>query len=632
MKHPREILAHYWGFSGFKDKQEEIIEAILQGKDTIALLPTGGGKSVCFQIPSLAMEGICIVISPLIALMNDQVNTLKEKGIKALAITGGISQDDLTAALDNALFGNYKFLYLSPERLQMEQVQNAIRKMQVNLIAIDEAHCISQWGNDFRPAYLNLNILKELQPYATTIALTGSATPEVLEDTITALHLHEPVIFKKSFFRPEIIYEAFEETDKAYRLIQLLKNNKENAIVYVRSRNQAETFANKLNQAGIESTFFHGGLSTKEKKKRLAAWKLGATSTMIATNAFGMGIDQANVRFVIHIQLPESIESYYQEAGRAGRDGKNSRAIILFNENDKALLKRQFIDTLPTAIDLKKLYRTLSNYFQISYGEGLFTSHNFNFSEFCDIYNLNPIITYNALQSLERLGILQLSKQFGRKSKIQFVVSSKQLLDYFDRNTQFSLVGKSIVRIYGGIFDVPITIDLDRVAYKNGISIEKVTYTLQEMQKAQVIDLTLHDTDASITFLVPREDDRVINPFTKTITIYNENKKRQVEAVLRFIENTKDCKSLQLLQYFGEENLEDCGICSVCVQHKKGKAKGTVEMISEKIMTLLQETPMDSRTLSENLTFTDQEILKTLQWLLDRNKIKINAINQYYIK
>jgi ATP-dependent DNA helicase RecQ len=370
---PVQILEKYWGFSSFKSRQEAIIDSVLNGQDTIALLPTGGGKSICFQIPALLNEGICIVVSPLVALMSDQVKNLKEKGIKALALKGGISFDELRTLLDNATYGNYKFLYLSPERLQQEMVQNYIKQMNVNTIAVDEAHCISQWGSDFRPAYRNITILRELHPLVPIIALTATATPKVLENTIDELKLELPNIFKDSFVRKNISYQVIEEDDKLYRIERLLKNNSGSAIVYVRSRNTAVEINNQLNSIGISSAFYHGGLSADEKDKKLEAWKNNSISTMVATNAFGMGIDHPNVRFVIHIQLPESLESYFQEAGRAGRDGARATAVLIHNAYDKILVRKQFIDSLATPSDLKKIYHTLVNYFHIAYGEGAFS-------------------------------------------------------------------------------------------------------------------------------------------------------------------------------------------------------------------------------------------------------------------
>ncbi len=632
MKHPVDILETYWGFTSFRSLQEEIIASVLDGRDTVALLPTGGGKSVCFQVPALVMEGICIVISPLVALMTDQVSALKEKGIKALHLSGGLSPDDLTALLDNALFGNYKFLYLSPERLQQEQVQSALRKMNINLIAIDEAHCISQWGSDFRPSYQHIHVLRELHPYVPMVALTATATREVLADTILQLKLEDPQVFKKSFARSNISYRVVTQSDKYYALTQLLQRNEESAIVYVRSRKQAEVISNRLQQYGITADFYHGGLPPKLKQKKLDAWKQFKVSTMVATNAFGMGIDHPSVRFVAHIQLPESLESYFQEAGRAGRDGKNAVAVLYYDEGDKAMLKRQFVETLPSLQDMKLLYRKLNNYFQIPYGEGAFTEHSFSFAQFCQTYELPPLITLNALQSLDRLGVIQLSKQFGRRSKIQFLISSKQLIDEFERNTSFSIVGKTILRIYGGIFESPNAIDLDLIGTKSGIPSEKIIQTLKDMQNQGLLELKLFETDATITFLVPREDDRTLNPFGKTITLLNEKKTLQVASVIRYIENDKICRQIQLLQYFGEENTEACGSCSVCLNRIKGTAKVKTQEVAKQLMDLLQEEPMDSRTLLENTTFAEKEVLQVLQWLLDRNKVQINAINQYFTK
>lgn len=630
MKNPIDILNQYWGYDSFRPLQEEIIESVLNGRDTVALLPTGGGKSVCFQVPALVMEGICVVVSPLVALMTDQVDALKEKGIKALSLSGGISADELTSLLDNALFGNYKFLYLSPERLQQEQVQNAIRKMNVNLIAIDEAHCISQWGSDFRPSYLEIHLLRELHPYVPMLALTATATTEVLADTIQQLKLELPQVFKQSFARSNISYHVNLQSDKDHALRAIMANNKGSAIVYVRSRKQTETISGRLQKSGISADFYHGGLAPKDKKKKLDAWKSNRVSTMVATNAFGMGIDHDQVRFVIHTQLPDTLESYFQEAGRAGRDGHEATAVILYDESDKALLKRQFIDTLPSFTDIKKLYRTLNNYFQIPYGEGTFSEHNFSFADFCQTYQLPALVTYNALQSLDRLGVIQLSKQFGRKSKIQFNVPSAQLLDAFDQNNSFSVIGKTILRLYGGIFDVPNAIDLDFVSQKSGISVSQIVAVLKEMDQQELLSLQLFETDATLTFLVPREDERTLNPFRKTIEQLNEKKQQQVASVLRYIENDTICKQVQLLQYFGELNTEECGHCSVCMKKYKGSVRVSTQDLAGRIMSLLREQPMDSRALIENLTFAEEEVLEVLQWLLDRKKIKLNAINQYF--
>ena len=631
MNKPIQILEKYWGFTQFLPMQEEIISSILDGRDTIALLPTGGGKSVCFQIPALVQDGICIVVSPLVALMTDQVGTLKRKDIKALAITGGISYRELNILLDNATYGNYKFLYLSPERLKQELVQNAIREMNVNLFAIDEAHCISQWGNDFRPAYKNVNILRTLHPLVPFIALTASATPEVLEDTLLQLNLEKPAIHKSSFVRKNLSYQVFQEDDKMYRIEQLLKNSTGSAIVYVRSRKQTVTISDQLNSLGISSSFYHGGISPEEKRIRLDDWLQEKKAVMVATNAFGMGIDHPNVRFVFHIQLPESLESYFQEAGRAGRDGHLARAIILYNEYDKVLVKKQFIESRPSTKDLKKLYRTLSNYFQISYGEGEFTNHSFSFTDFCKTYSLNSLFTYNGLNTLDRLGIIQLSKQFGRKSVLKFIISSERILDYFEKDLSISIIGKTILRLYGGIFESSTAINLELIASKTGQEISKIITALKKMERDQLIELRLYETDSSITFIVPREDDKTINMVAKELKRRNQKKVNEVTAILKYVENSKVCRSLQLVQYFGEFTAEPCGICSVCAAQQKSPSKKEAILISEKIMHLLEESELNSREISEKLIFTESKVLVVLRLLQDSNKIKMNTKNQYYL-
>lgn len=625
------ILKKHWGYTSFKPMQEDIIASVLDGKDTIALLPTGGGKSLCFQIPALAMEGICIVVSPLVALMTDQVNALKDRGIKALKITGGIPFNDLNTLLDNALYGNYKFLYLSPERLQQEIVQNYIRQMNVNLIAVDEAHCISQWGNDFRPAYKSINLLRELHPLVPIIGLTATATAEVLEDTIAELKMELPAIFKNSFVRENLSYQVFKEDDKLYRTAQLLKTNKGSAIVYVRSRKSTIEISNQLNSLGISSTFYHGGVSAKEKTQKLDSWRNGKVSTMVATNAFGMGIDHPNVRYVIHLQIPESIESYFQEAGRAGRDGQFATAVLLYNEYDKIYVKKQFIESLPSTSALKAIYRKLNNYFQISYGEGEFTKHNFGFSEFCKTYNLNAMLAYNALTSLDRLGIIQLSQEFGRKSMLQFLISSQKVLSYFEKDVAASVIGKTILRIYGGIFEMSTAVNLDLIAAKTGQSIKTIIAVLEKMQRDQVIELNLQITDASLTFLVPREDDKTINVISRQVEALNQKKKRQVIAVLRYLDNTKTCRSVQLVSYFGETTATACRVCSVCDSQKPKSSKKELQEIAKNIVALLEAEDLTSREISEKLTFAEANILKVLRLLMDAERIKVNFKNQYYL-
>lgn len=631
MTNVRDILTKYWGYTSFKPMQEEIINSVLNGKDTVALLPTGGGKSLCFQVPALAMEGICIVVSPLVALMGDQVNALKEHGIKALKLTGGISFDELNTLLDNALYGNYKFLYLSPERLQQEIVQNYIKQMNVNLIAVDEAHCISQWGNDFRPAYKNITLLREIHPLIPVIALTATATPEVLEDTISELKMELPAVFKNSFVRENLSYQVFKEEDKLYKAEQLLKTNKGSAIVYVRNRKSTIEISEQLNSLGISATFFHGGISAKEKAQKLQSWRSGTFSTMVATNAFGMGIDHPNVRFVIHLQIPESLESYFQEAGRAGRNGDYATAVLLYNEYDKIYVKQQFVESLPSTSELKKIYRTLNNYFQIPYGEGEFTKHNFGFSEFCKKYNLNTLLAYNALNSLDRLAIIQLSQEFGRKSIVQFLISSEEVLQYFEKDLTASVIGKTILRIYGGIFEMPTSVNLDLIVSKTGQTIETVIAVLRKMERDQVVEMMLQITDATLTFLVPREDDKTINVISREVEALNRKKIAQVNSVLNYIENTKTCRSVQLVSYFGEKTANKCGVCSVCRTQNSKLSNREMQHLATKILALLEGGDLSSREISEKLTFAETDILKMLRLLMDADKLKINPKNQYYL-
>lgn len=631
MTNPLEILQQYWGHTSFRPLQEDIILSVLSKRDTVALLPTGGGKSICFQVPALINEGICIVVSPLIALMNDQVNALTKMGIKSMALTGGISYADLDRLLDNCIYGNYKFLYLSPERLQQELVQQRIEKMQVNLIAIDEAHCISQWGNDFRPAYKNVNLLRNLKPGIPIIALTATATPDVLSDTVNELELVEPAIFQKSFFRENLSYQVWKEEDKFYRIGQLLEKQPP-AIIYTRNRKSTEEISKQLNLKGIKSTFFHGGLNTAEKNKRLKNWLDETIPVMVATSAFGMGIDKPNLQTVIHIDLPESLESFFQEAGRVGRDGAYSKAILLYNEADKSQVYRQFISNLPSIDFLKLLYRKLCNHFYIAYGEGAFTTYTFNFEKFCIQYQLHTGKAYNAIQTLDRLGIIKLSLEFGRKTEVQFLVSSKKTVYYLEQSMKTAVIGKTILRIYTGIFEKPTPIDLELISDKCGQSTEEIIKQLRQFEKDKLISLNLATTDASITFIEPREDDRTINRISKMVEKQNRHKKDQVAAVIDFIENDSTCKSIQLLRYFGDQSAVPCGICSVCAKQKSIPSTKEKKHIANTLLTLLEEQILSSREICERSNFAESKTLLVLQQLVEAQKITLTKANKYTLK
>ncbi|MDB9960597.1 RecQ family ATP-dependent DNA helicase [Oceanihabitans sp.] len=628
MQHPINILERYWNFTRFRPFQEDIINAVISGDDVMALLPTGGGKSLCFQIPALAKDGICIVISPLIALMKNQVQALTDKGIKAIALTSGISHEQLDILLDNCIYGNYKFLYLSPERLQQELVQDRIKQMHVNLIAVDEAHCISQWGNDFRPAYRNIQVLRELKPSVNCVALTASATPEVVEDIITELDFIQPNVFKQSFARPNLAYMVFEENDKYYKLESILKKQNASSIIYVRNRKSTIEVSGFLEKKGISAIYYHGGLSNTEKDNNLYNWLHNKAQVIVATSAFGMGIDKPDVKTVIHLNLPESIESYFQEAGRAGRNGDKAFAVILKNNSDEELVKNQFLKTLPTVTFVKLVYKKLCNYFQIPYGEGVYTTHNFNFNQFCKTYKFNTILAYNALQFLDRTSVINLSKQFNRQTLVQFIVSNPAIFAYLKKHQNSSIVIKSILRTYGGVFDQEVKINTTLIADKTATSEASVFKTLEQLEKDQIITLEASKADAQITFILPREDDKTINVIASILEQQNKVKKRQVTSVIDYARNDNICKSMQLLSYFGEKNIEACGICSVCIAGKKSE-KTETKQIKNAIINLLENGDLSSRALSEKLPFTEKEINTMIQLLLEHHIITITQTNTY---
>ena len=629
MDHPLHILERYWGFTSFRPLQEDIINAVISGEDTFALLPTGGGKSLCFQIPALAKNGICIVISPLIALMKDQVQGLKNKGIKAMSITSGISYDELDVLLDNCIYGNYKFLYLSPERLQQELVQDRIRQMDVNLIAVDEAHCISQWGSDFRPAYKNIALLRQLQPTVNVVALTASARPEVIADIIKELDFISPKIFRQSFFRPNLAYMVFHENDKYYRLESILKKYEKSSIVYVRNRKLTIELRDFLKSKKISATNYHGGLSNVEKETNMASWLNDQNQAMVATNAFGMGIDKPDVKTVIHFSLPESIESYFQEAGRVGRNGEKAFAVILKNNGDKDLVKNQFLNVLPSVDLVKQIYRKLSAYFQISYGEGEYQTFDFDFNTFCKTYNFNSILCYNGLLILDRNSIISLSRQFQNKVTLQVITSNHALFRYLDTNQGIDILVKSILRMYGGVFDNITKIDLNKVAEKTGITEDEIVIALQKLEHDEIITLSLAKTDAQITFIEPREDEKTINRIASIIEQQNKLKQRQVAAMIDYVENDSVCKSEQLLAYFGEKDTKPCGICSVCIKTKQVKIVQPTGSLKNQIIQLLENGDQSSRSILENTNCDETELKTVLKLLLEHQIITITPTNTY---
>lgn len=632
MKEKNQILFKYWGHKNFRPLQEEIIEAAENRQDVLALLPTGGGKSLCFQIPSILSPGICIVISPLVALMEDQVKALQTKGIKALALAGGISFQDLDILLDNCIYGNYKFLYLSPERLQQDIVQERIKQMNINLIAVDEAHCISQWGHDFRPSYLNISILREIHPEVPIMALTASATREVEKDILEKLQLQQPKIFRDSLHRKNIAFRVIYAEDKMYRLRQILENKNESAIIYLRSRNATIDIARELQHYGYTVAAYHGGLSGKEKSQKLKMWLSEEVKVMVATNAFGMGIDKANVRNVVHLNLPESIESYFQEAGRAGRDMLPAASTIITNNSDLPLLKNQFLKTLPDLDFTILVYKKLASYFQVAFGEGQDQNYDFNFSKFCTQYQLHSEKTYNTLQLLDRISVIKLSQQFKKATNLQFVISNRQLFQYQEENARAEPVIKAILRNYGGIFENKMPVNLSAIAAKSGLSEHEIIEVLQVLHKDKIVEFEYQQNDATVTFLVPREDETSIYPYARYIKTQGEGKTRKIEAILNYVENDKICRNRQLLNYFGEKSSDNCGICSVCVSPEKTVKKDTIKRIYEAIIQQLEGEEKSSRELVAAISYPEAGILKVLQLLLEKDIIVLTRTNNYKLK
>jgi ATP-dependent DNA helicase RecQ len=625
-----QILQKYWKHDSFRLPQDEIINSVLEGKDTFGLMPTGGGKSVCFQVPALMKDGICLVISPLVALMKDQVQQLQKLDIKAIALTGGIQSDEMITLLDNCEFGNYKFLYLSPERLQSDWILERIKNLPINLIAIDEAHCVSQWGHDFRPAYLKIVHLKTHFPKVPFLALTASATKTVLEDVILQLGLEKPALFQKSFARKNIAYMVFEVEDKLYRMEQILKKNPQPSIIYVRNRKSCSETASQLQSLGFKTTYYHGGLSVKEKEKNMDLWMNEDVQIMVATNAFGMGIDKSNVKTVIHIHLPESMESYYQEAGRAGRDEQKAFAVLLTSPSDKAHAQSQFINVLPDKKILTQIYIKLCTYFRIAYGEGINDQFSFNLNHFCQKYGFPTLKTFNAIQFLDRQGILSLSQEYSERITMQFIIESKEVIRYMSLNPNEDAVILAILRTYPGIYESQTAINLSLITKKASCDEAQILSILEKLKTLDIIEYHKKNNDATIIFNEVREDERTINRVSKYLETQNKQKIAQFESVLNYINEKKVCKSKLILNYFGEKTETDCGICSHCIT-KRTKQSDT-SLISGKVIELLKIQDLNSREIQKLTKNTQDDIIFALQNLLENNKIAVKPNNKYSLK
>lgn len=632
MSSPLQILERYWEHTKFRPYQQEIIETVLNHQDCIVLLPTGGGKSICFQIPALINDGICVVISPLIALMQDQVQTLTDKGIKAIALTNLNHSKDLERILDNWTYGDYKFLYLSPERLQNKLVQERLKLMNVRLIAVDEAHCISQWGHDFRPAYRTINILRTLCPNATTIALTATATNRVLKDIEEQLDLQQPKLFKASFFRKNLTYKTVHFEDKNFKIKSLLKANRDSALVYVGSRIAAQQMAKMLNENGCPSGFYHGGMSNKEKDRQYRQWMDNITKVMVATNAFGMGIDKADVSTVIHTHIPESLEHYFQEAGRAGRNQKPAQAVLLVGPNDIQSTKSWYINQIPDVAFLKLMYKKLCTYFQIAYGELSEEKYSFNFNSFCHLYELPKRKTYNGLKVLERHGLIVFEEYFKKKASIIVLVTHKTLSESLAHDDQLRLIVTTILRTYEGIHNQETAIDIEKIANILNLKPSEIIGYLNTLDAKEILKFKTTNTDAQITFGQPREDEKAINRISKEVNTQNKIKHKKIQAVIDYIENNSICKSQQLLTYFGELKSKACGTCNVCLQNNTQPNTNFQKENVDLVLKSLETQPLNSRELASNLSLSSNEIIAVLGYLLEQEKIEHTQTNQYQIK
>ena len=618
-----EALHKYWKHTSFKEPQEEIITQVLAGKNMIAILPTGGGKSVCYQIPGLIKEGVCLVISPLVALMNDQVASLKEKGIKAIAITAGLRQHEMIDAFDNLQFGNYKFLYLSPEKLQSTLIQEKIKQLNINLIAIDEAHCISEWGHDFRPAYLKIPVLKELHPEAPIIALTATATSHVVKDIIKQLDISDATIIKQSLVRTNLALNIIRSEDFYYHIKLILSNTSNPSIIYANSRKKVKNVSDYLIKNGFKSTFYHGGLSAEEKQRSFSQWMEEKTPIMVATNAFGMGIDKENVQHIIHLDIPYSLENYMQEAGRAGRNGSAASSHIFVSDYSISYLKKHFLKSKISVAFTKNIYSALNQFFQVAYGELPERIFEFQLADFCARYHFTLLKTYTALKLLEREQIITFNESYNKQSTLKFTASSNEILRYAKKNN--SAIINTLLRSYGGIFEHLTNINETVIATKSSSSFQTVKNELKKLSHDGLAIYNFKNNTSSIQFLVPREDAITIRNIARNIKQQNNVKLTKIDAVIDYVTNKTVCRSKYLLTYFNEENATDCGICDVC---KKSNLADHQQLAIEILALFSNQQTLSTKEIVAHFTIDHSTILTTLQILLDTHKISITSQNK----
>ena len=618
-----QLLKQYWGYDSFRGIQEEIINSISENKDTLGLMPTGGGKSITFQVPALAKDGLCLVITTLIALRQDQVQNLRKRGIKALSIYSGMSRQDIITTLENCIFGNYKFLYISPERLDTEIFRTKLRKMKVSMITVDESHCISQWGYDFRPAYLKIAEIRELLPDVPILALTATATPEVVKDIQARLHFRRENVFRMSFERSNLAYIVRKTDNKTGELLHILRSMPGSAIVYVRNRRRTKEITELLNNEDITADFYHAGLDDATKDIRQHRWQSGGSRVMVATNAFGMGIDKPDVRIVIHMDLPDSIEAYFQEAGRAGRDGQKAYAVILYAKADKTTLHKRIPDTFPEKEYIKDVYEHLQYYYQMAMGDGLDCVREFNIEDFCRKFKYFPVPVDSALKILTQAGYLEYTGEQDNTSRLLFTIRRDELYRLREMGDDMDKLIQTVLRSYTGVFTDYTYINEDSLAIRTGLTRRQIYEQLVHLAKLRIVSYIPRKKTPYIIYTRERIEAQLIHISPE---IYEERKARyetRINAMLEYVTNDTLCRSRMLLDYFGEKNEHNCGQCDTCIGLRKQTAtcQPDREELYEKIHKILSGAPQTPAGLLEQLPIEKELLTEALHRLLDEGKI-----------
>ena len=621
----QEILKQYWGYDSFRDLQEEIITSIGEGKDTLGLMPTGGGKSITFQVPALAQEGICIVITPLIALMKDQVQNLRKREIKALAIYSGMTRQEILTALENCIFGNYKFLYISPERLDTEIFRTKLRSMKVSMITVDESHCISQWGYDFRPAYLKIAEIRELLPEVPVLALTATATPEVVTDIQTRLKFREGNVFRMSFERKNLAYIVRKTDNKTKELLYILQRISGSAIIYVRNRRRTKEITELLMNEGITADFYHAGLDNAVKDLRQKRWQSGEVRVMVATNAFGMGIDKPDVRIVLHLDLPDSPEAYFQEAGRAGRDGEKAYAVILYSKSDKTTLHKRVVDTFPDKEYILNVYEHLQYYYQMAMGDGFQCIREFNLEEFCRKFKYFPVPVDSALKILTQAGYLEYTDEQDNSSRILFTIRRDELYKLREMGKEAEALIQSILRSYTGVFTDYAYISEESLAIRTGLTRQQIYNILVTLTKRRIVDYIPRKKTPYIIYTRERLELR----FLHIPASVNEERKARYEARIKameeYVTTENICRSRMLLRYFGEKNEHNCGQCDVCLSKRAtdNLSEESYEEVKRQILDLLSHSPLTPAETADQIKAEKEDIGQVIRYLLDEGELKM---------